>query len=70
MNTRIDKRIVKFRVRKPEDAELEALAAAKVAADADMSTSRDGRRAKVVRLTEPMPVLIPSRTGLNKASTC
>jgi hypothetical protein len=49
MNTRIDKRIVKFRVRKPEDA---ALAAAKAAAEADMSTGRDGRRAKVVRLTE------------------
>ena len=49
MNTRIDKRIVKFRVRKPEDA---ALAAAKAAAEADMSTGRDGRRAKVIRLTE------------------
>jgi hypothetical protein len=49
MNTRIDKRIVKFRVRKPEDAEL---AAAKAAAEADMSTGRDGRRAKVIRLTE------------------
>ena len=49
MNTRIDKRIVKFRVRKPEDA---AVAAAKAAAEADMSTGRDGRRAKVIRLTE------------------
>ena len=49
MNTRIDKRIVKFRVRKPEDV---ALATAKAAAEADMSTGRDGRRAKVVRLTE------------------
>ena len=46
MTTHIDKRIVKFRVSKPEDA-----AAAK-AAEADMSTARDGRRAKVVRLTE------------------
>ena len=49
MNTRIDKRIVKYRVRRPEDA---ALLAAKAVADADMSTARDGRRAKVVRLTE------------------
>ena len=49
MNTRIDKRIVKFRVRKPEDA---AAAAAVAAAEADMSTGRDGRRAKVIRLTE------------------
>ena len=49
MNTRIDKRIVKFRVRKPEDV---ALATAKAAAEADMSTGRDGRRAKVVRRTE------------------
>jgi hypothetical protein len=49
MNTRIEKRIVKFRVRKPEDA---ALAAAKAALEADMSTGRDGRRAKVIRLTE------------------
>jgi len=49
MSTRIDKRIVKFRVRKPEE---EAQAAAKSAAEAEMSTGRDGRRAKVVRLTE------------------
>ena len=49
MNTRIDKRIVKFRVRRPEDT---ALAASKAAAEADMSTGRDGRRAKVIRLTE------------------
>src|SRR5437762_1103706 len=38
MNTRIDKRIVKFRVRKPEDA---AVAAAKAAAEADMSKGGD-----------------------------
>jgi hypothetical protein len=49
MTTHIDKKIVKYRVRRPEDAEL---AAAKVAAEADMSTARDGRRAKVIRLTE------------------
>jgi hypothetical protein len=49
MSTRIDKRIVKFRVRKPEE---EAQAAAKTAAEAEMSTGRDGRRAKVIRLTE------------------
>ena len=49
MTTHIDKKIVKYRVRRPEDAEL---LAAKVAAEADMSTARDGRRAKVIRLTE------------------
>ena len=49
MNTRIDKRIVKFRVRKPEDA---AQAAAKLAAEATMSTHRDGHRSKVVELHE------------------
>ena len=49
MTTRIDKRIVKYRVSRPEDP---ASAGAKPAADADMSTARDGRRAKVVRLTE------------------
>ena len=49
MTRNIDKKIVKYRVRRPEDAEL---AAAKVAAEADMSTARDGRRAKVIRLTE------------------
>ncbi len=49
MNTRIDKRIVKFRVRKPEDA---AQAAARVAAEANMSTHRDGHRSKVVELHE------------------
>ena len=53
MNTRIDKRIVKFRVRKPEDREATAAKAAALAlAEANMSTSRDGRRAKVVYLTE------------------
>ncbi len=46
MTTQIDKHIVKYRVGKPEDA-----AAAK-AAEADMSTGRDGRRAKVIRMTE------------------
>ena len=49
MNTRIDKRIVKFWVRKPEDA---AQAAAKLAAEATMSTHRDGHRSKVVELHE------------------
>jgi hypothetical protein len=48
MSTRIDKRIVKFRVRRPE----EAAPAAPAAAEGEMSTGRDGRRAKVVRLTE------------------
>ena len=49
MTTRIDKRIVKYRVSRPEDP---GSAGAKPAADAEMSTARDGRRAKVVRLTE------------------
>src|SRR5260221_6693583 len=49
MTTHIEKKIVKYRVRRPEDA---AVLAAKVAAEADMSTARDGRRAKVIRLTE------------------
>ncbi len=49
MNTRIDKRIIKFRVRKPEDA---AQAAAKAAAESGMSTHRDGHRAPVVQLHE------------------
>ncbi|HMI38046.1 MAG TPA: hypothetical protein VK505_10525 [Steroidobacteraceae bacterium] len=49
MTRNIDKKIVKYRVRRPEDAEI---AAAKIAAEADMSTARDGRRAKVIRLTE------------------
>ena len=48
MTTHIEKRIVKFRVSKPEDA---ASAGGK-APEAEMSTARDGRRAKVVRLTE------------------
>ena len=48
MTTHIEKRIIKFRVSKPEDA---ASAGGKPA-DAEMSTARDGRRAKVVRLTE------------------
>ena len=48
MTTQIGKRIVKFRVSKPE----EPAAAGAKAADADMSTGRDGRRAKVVHLTE------------------
>jgi hypothetical protein len=46
MSTHIEKRIVKFRVSKPEEPN------GGKAADADMSTARDGRRAKVVRLTE------------------
>ena len=49
MTTRIDKRIVKYRVSRPEEP---GSAGAKPAADAEMSTARDGRRAKVVRLTE------------------
>src|SRR6476646_4451934 len=47
MTTHIGKRIVKFRVSKPEEP-----AAGGKAAEAEMSTARDGRRAKVVRLTE------------------
>ena len=49
MTTRIDKRIVKYRVSRPEEP---GSAGAKPAPDAEMSTARDGRRAKVVRLTE------------------
>jgi len=49
MTTRIDKRIVKYRVSRPEEP---GSAGARPAADAEMSTARDGRRAKVVRLTE------------------
>ena len=49
MNTRIDKRIVKFRVRKPEDV---AQAAAKAVAESSMSTHRDGHRAPVIQLHE------------------
>jgi hypothetical protein len=53
MNTRIDKKIVKYRVRKPADeAQLAAAAAAKASNDAELITHSDGHTSKVVRMTE------------------
>jgi hypothetical protein len=52
MTTQINKRITKYRVRKPEDAAAAAAAAAVAVAEADMSTHRDGHRSKVVQLHE------------------
>ncbi|MGH8253384.1 MAG: NrdJb [Steroidobacteraceae bacterium] len=50
MTTQINKRITKYRVRKPEDAA--ATAALAAVPEADMSTHRDGHRSKVVQLHE------------------
>ena len=50
MSTHINKRIVKFRVRKPDEAA--SAGAGRGAADTDMSTHRDGHRSKVVQLHE------------------
>src|SRR5579862_6234930 len=54
-STRIDKRIVKYRVHKPEDAEAaKATAAAPAVAEAaePLAHSRDGTTAKVIRMHE------------------
>ena len=53
MNTRIDKKIIKYRVRKPaEEAQLAAAAATKASNDAELITHSDGHTSKVVRMTE------------------
>ncbi|HTP40295.1 MAG TPA: hypothetical protein VMI92_12055 [Steroidobacteraceae bacterium] len=46
--TKIDRKIVKYRVQKPEEPK----PAVAFSPDAEMTTGRDGRSAKVVRLTE------------------
>jgi hypothetical protein len=49
MTTRIDKRIVKYRVHRPEDQPVPAAAALPVE---ELAHSRDGRTAKVIRMHE------------------
>src|SRR5580658_7044291 len=51
-STRIDKRIVKYRVQKPEDKEKAEIAAISNPEGAELTKGRDGRMAKVIRLTE------------------
>jgi len=53
--TRIDKRIVKYRVQKPEDKTKDTgpiIVGSKVSDGAELTKGRDGRMAKVIRLTE------------------
>src|SRR5256885_7389459 len=52
---KIDKRIVKYRVRKPEDkAAAEARAAAAIANDPDVFRDKNGKTAKVIRMHEKL----------------
>ena len=52
---KIDKRIVKYRVRKPEDkAAAEAKASAAIANDPDLFRDKNGKTAKVIRMHEKL----------------
>src|SRR5580658_8079999 len=51
-STRIDKRIVKYHVHKPEDKEAAAAASVVVAPVEELAHGRDGRTAKVIRMHE------------------